>query len=177
MLLPATVRLVTVVVANVAVPLTNAGPDTVSAEVEALPREEVAVAVIDVKDGLAEILICVDVPINTLCPPTRVRLDPTVREPKVAVPVPPRDTASSPVNPNVKFCAEITPVMLVSLVIACTTFPFNLPAANVPLKAGMKVRVLAVVVEMLMEMLVSEVVATEIAGPVKPETEVMADVK
>jgi hypothetical protein len=52
-----------------------------------------------------------------------------------------------------------------------------LATARVPVKLGMKVRVLAVVVEMEIKMLVSEVVATWIAGPVIPETWVMAEVK
>ena len=45
------------------------------------------------------------------------------------------------------------------------------------MKLGMKVKVLAVVVEIETEMLASLVVATEIAGPVIPETEVIAEVK
>ncbi len=46
-----------------------------------------------------------------------------------------------------------------------------------PVKPGTKVRVLGVVVLMLMVILASEEVATWIAGPVKPEMEVRADVK
>jgi hypothetical protein len=49
--------------------------------------------------------------------------------------------------------------------------------ANWPVKPGTKVRVLAVEVLILMVMLVSEVVATAMAGPVRPETEVTAAVK
>ena len=41
-------------------------------------------------------------------------------------------SAKVPVHPKVKFWAVILPVILVSLVIACTTFEFNLPAAKVP---------------------------------------------
>ena len=48
---------------------------------------------------------------------------------------------------------------------------------NCPVKPGIKVKVLAVVVEMLKVMLVSVVVATWIAGPVKAEMEVIAEVK
>jgi hypothetical protein len=51
------------------------------------------------------------------------------------------------------------------------------PGANTPVKEGIKVKVLAVVVLMLMTMLVSEVVATEMAGPVRAEMEVRAEVK
>ena len=46
-----------------------------------------------------------------------------------------------------------------------------------PVKPGMKVRVLAVVVEMLMVMLVSLPVATWTAGPVRAEMEVRAEVR
>jgi hypothetical protein len=46
-----------------------------------------------------------------------------------------------------------------------------------PVKPGIKVKVLAVVVEMLRVMLVSVLVATWIAGPVKAEMEVKAEVK
>ena len=49
--------------------------------------------------------------------------------------------------------------------------------ASVPVHPGIKVKVLAVVVETLMSMLVSEVVATWIAGPLIPETWVMAEVR
>ena len=52
-----------------------------------------------------------------------------------------------------------------------------LATARVPVKEGMKVKVLAVVVEMEMTMLVSEVVATEMAGPVRAEMEVMAELR
>ena len=48
---------------------------------------------------------------------------------------------------------------------------------RVPVKLGMKVKVLAVVVEILIRMLVSELVATWIEGPLIPETAVMAEVK
>ena len=46
-----------------------------------------------------------------------------------------------------------------------------------PVQPGIKVKVLAVVVEMLMVILVSEVVATWIAGPERAEIEVIAEVK
>ena len=49
--------------------------------------------------------------------------------------------------------------------------------ARVPVKFGIKVRVLLVVVEMEITMLVSEVVATWIEGPLMPETAVMAEVR
>ena len=55
----------------------------------AVPKEEVAVAVMEVKEGLADIVICVDVPIKTFCPPVIFKLEPTVKEAKVLVPVPP----------------------------------------------------------------------------------------
>jgi hypothetical protein len=48
---------------------------------------------------------------------------------------------------------------------------------NWPTKFGIKVKVLAVEVEMVMEMLVSELVATWMEGPLIPETAVMAEVK
>lgn len=49
--------------------------------------------------------------------------------------------------------------------------------ANVPVHPGTKVKVFDVVVEMLMVIFVSEVVATWTAGPVKPEKEVSAEVR
>lgn len=49
--------------------------------------------------------------------------------------------------------------------------------AKVPLQPGIKVKVLEVVVEMERRMLVSEEVATWIAGPVKAEIEVKAEVR
>ena len=52
-----------------------------------------------------------------------------------------------------------------------------LEGANTPVQPGIKVKVLAVVVLMLMVMLVSVVVATWIAGPVKEEIEVKAEVR
>ena len=52
-----------------------------------------------------------------------------------------------------------------------------LETAKVPLQPGIKVKVLAVVVEMLKVMLVSVVVATWIAGPERAEIEVIAEVK
>jgi hypothetical protein len=52
-----------------------------------------------------------------------------------------------------------------------------LATAKVPLHPGIKVKVLAVVVEMLIAMLVSVVVATWMAGPVKLEIEVKAEVR
>lgn len=52
-----------------------------------------------------------------------------------------------------------------------------LPTESWPVKDGMKVRVLAVEVEILIKMLVSEVVATWITGPVRPDTELMAEVR
>ena len=50
-------------------------------------------------------------------------------------------------------------------------------AAKLPVQPGRKVKVLAVVVLILMVMLVSVVVATEIAGPVKAEMLVKAEVR
>ena len=52
-----------------------------------------------------------------------------------------------------------------------------LATARVPLQPGIKVKVLAVVVETLIVMLVSEVVATWMAGPVNKEMEVKAEVR
>lgn len=52
-----------------------------------------------------------------------------------------------------------------------------LAVAKEPVQPGIKVRVLAVVVEMLIWMLVSEEVATWIAEPVKAEIEVKAEVR
>ena len=49
--------------------------------------------------------------------------------------------------------------------------------AKVPVQVGTKVKVLAVVVLTLMSMLVSELVATWIAGPVREEMEVRAVVR
>ena len=48
---------------------------------------------------------------------------------------------------------------------------------RVPVQPGTKVKVLAVDVLILMTMLVSEPVATEMAGPVKAEMEVKAEVR
>ena len=76
------------------------------------------------------------------------------------VAVPPLATESWPVKPKVKFWEEIDPVIFVSLVMACTTLELSRPAARVPVKPGIKVKVLAVVVLILMLILVSEVVAT-----------------
>ena len=77
-------------------------------------------------------------------------------------PVPPRVAPNCPVQPRVRFCAEILPVMLVSLVIACTTLELSLPAASVPVHAGVKVKAPAVLV-MLNWRLVSDDVANVIA--------------
>ena len=52
-----------------------------------------------------------------------------------------------------------------------------LPTANWPVKLGTKVKVLAVEVLMLIKMLVSEVVAMAMAGPVRAEMEVIAEVR
>ena len=55
----------------------------------AVPKEEVAVAVMEVNDGLLDIVIWVEVPMSTFCPPLMLKLLPTVKEAKVLVPVPP----------------------------------------------------------------------------------------
>ena len=64
----------------------------------AVPKDEVAVAVMEVKDGLAERVICVDVPIRTFCPPLMFKLLPTVKDPSVVVPMPPLPDANKPVT-------------------------------------------------------------------------------
>ena len=56
-------------------------------------------------------------PIKTFCPPEIERLEPTVIEANVFVPVPPLKTDNWPLNPKVKTWFRILPVMLVSLVI------------------------------------------------------------
>src|SRR5436305_1320022 len=68
-------KLVMEVVAKVEVPLTFkvdckiVGPETVKAVAEALPKLEVAVATMEVKDGLLLKVIWVEVPIKTCWPP------------------------------------------------------------------------------------------------------------
>lgn len=64
---------------------------------EADPKDEVAVAVMEVKEGLFDNVICVEVPIKTFCPPLMDRLEPTVKLAKVEVPIPPFETGMTPV--------------------------------------------------------------------------------
>ncbi len=65
-------------------------PETVKAVEEALPKEEVAVAVMEVKEGLGLKVMVVEVPIKTCCPPVIERLVlVTLKFPKVVVPRPP----------------------------------------------------------------------------------------
>lgn len=95
--------------------------------------------------------------------------------------VPPRATDSWPEKPSVRFCPAIDPVMFVSLVTACTTLLFNLPAAKVPTHTGEKVWVFADEV-MVSWRFVSEEVARVCAAPVCAEPkvlvrEVMAEVR
>src|SRR4029077_13895881 len=54
----------------------------------------------------------------------------------VPTPMPPRETPRVPVQPRVRFCVAIEQVTLVSCVQPCTTFPFNLPAASVPVQVN-----------------------------------------
>ena len=63
----------------------------------ALPKLELAVAVMEVKDGLLDNVIWVEVPINTACPPEIERLEElTVKLPRVVVPRPPFETGNMP---------------------------------------------------------------------------------
>ena len=64
---------------------------------EADPKDEVAVAVMEVNDGLADNVICVEVPIKTFCPPLMFKFGPTVKLAKVLVPRPPFETGITPV--------------------------------------------------------------------------------
>ena len=145
---------------------------------KAPPTFKLPVVVSVAKDGLLVKVIWVEVPIKTCWPPVMDRLEEeTVKSPKVEVPVPPLATESWPVQPKVRFWAEIEPVMLVSLVIPWTTLELSLAAAKVPVKPGTKVKVLAVEVLTLMVMLVSVVVAMWILGPVRAEMEVRAEVR
>lgn len=64
---------------------------------------------------LAPRLICVEVPISTFCPPLMDRLEPTVREPKVVVPMPPKPT---PKTPDVIWEAAMAMLVLVTPVIS-----------------------------------------------------------
>ena len=64
----------------------------------AVPKDEVAVAVMDVKDGLADNVIWVDVPIKTFCPPLMFKLEPTVKLPNVVVPMPPLVVPRTPLT-------------------------------------------------------------------------------
>ena len=93
---PVTDKAVTVVVARVEVPV------TARAEAEADPKEEVAVAVMEVNDGLLDIVIWVEVPMSTFCPPLMFKLLPTVKEAKVLVPVPPLRMGRMPETLEVK---------------------------------------------------------------------------
>ena len=62
-----------------------------------MAKEEVAVAVIEAKEGLAERVISVEVPIKTCWPPEMERLEEeTVRLPRVLVAVPPLLTPKTP---------------------------------------------------------------------------------
>lgn len=106
------VKVVTEVVASVDAPVTDKAaievvasvdvPVTVRAEAEADPKDEVAVAVMEVNEGLADILIWVDVPIKTFCPPLMLKFVPTVKEARVLVPVPPFNTGRTPLTLAVK---------------------------------------------------------------------------
>ena len=72
----------------------------------AVPKEEVAVAVMEVNDGLADKVIWVEVPIKTFCPPVMLRLEPpAVKEARVLVPVPPLAT-DSPVPDQLELLME-----------------------------------------------------------------------
>ena len=84
--------------------------------------------------------------------------------PKDVCPVPPLVVANVPVHPKVRFCAEIEPVTLVSLVTPWTTFVFKRPAASVPVQLGVRVKVPAELVT-LRRTLVSEEVA-KVSAPV-----------
>jgi hypothetical protein len=82
------------------------------------PRLVVEALVVETleKVGVSDKVICVEVPINTCCPPVTERLeDETVRLPKVVVPIPPLLDASTPAHPNDKALLAIVPVTLVSL--------------------------------------------------------------
>ena len=50
-----------------------------------------------------------------------------------------RVLASVPVHPKVRACAEIDPVIFVSLTTDSTTLEFNRPAANVPVQPRVSV--------------------------------------
>jgi hypothetical protein len=64
----------------------------------------------------------VEVPIKTFWPPVIERPEPTVKSPKVVVPMPPLFTAKTPVQPGVKVVSpeevETEKVMLVSVLVA-----------------------------------------------------------
>ena len=64
-------------------PVIQAGPETVRAVEEALAKEEVAVAVMEVKEGLEEIDIWVEVPsrISLPSPVVKLKLAPRLRSP------------------------------------------------------------------------------------------------
>ena len=83
------------VVAKVELPFTNKEPEMLSAVADALPNDEVAEAVIEVKIGLSETVMTVDVPTRTFCPPLTDKFDPTVSDPSVVVPVPPLETGNT----------------------------------------------------------------------------------
>lgn len=140
---------------------------------EASPRLDVAVAVMEVNIGLAESVICVDVPISTFCPPLIFKLEPTVKEANVEVPVPPRATESCPLQPKVKTWFKIDPVMFVSFTVPCTTLGFSRSAASVPVKYGVKVWT-PLAEEIFKPMLVSLPVAKVCTGLVRPFKEVIA---
>ena len=91
-------RFVIVVLAKVDVPVTFKLPETDKAVADALPNVEVAETFMEVKFGLLEKVIWVEVPIKTFCPPVMERLElETVSEPKVVVPSPPFETGITPV--------------------------------------------------------------------------------
>src|SRR5581483_7974570 len=96
MLFPLTDKLLTLVVAKVEVPVTFKLLLRVKEVAEALPKDEVAVAMMEVNDGLAEIVIWVEVPTKTFWPPAIFKLAPTVRLARVLVPMPPRTTGKTP---------------------------------------------------------------------------------
>ncbi len=66
-------------------------------EMEALNRLPEVVVDTEVTT-LAPKVIWVEVPIKTLWPPVMDRPDPTVREPKLVVPMPPLETANNPLT-------------------------------------------------------------------------------
>jgi hypothetical protein len=66
-----------------------------------------------VKVGVAVMVICVEVPIKTFCPPLMSKFDPTVKLPRVVVPMPPLEDVNTPLTslePNAMAPLNSTPV-------------------------------------------------------------------